>query len=53
MCTDEGCCDLFYGNVSLSPHNFLYLRHLAKITEEKISNKEFFKRKWILTPYLS
>ena len=22
-------------------------------TEEKISNKEFFKRKWILTPYLS
>ena len=21
--------------------------------EEKISNKEFFKRKWILTPYLS
>ena len=22
-------------------------------TEEKISNKEFFKRKWTLTPYLS
>ena len=22
-------------------------------TEEKIINKEFFKRKWILTPYLS
>ena len=22
-------------------------------TEEKISNKEFFKRKWILSPYLS
>ena len=22
-------------------------------TEEKISDKEFFKRKWILTPYLS
>ena len=22
-------------------------------TEENISNKEFFKRKWILTPYLS
>ena len=22
-------------------------------TEEKISNKQFFKRKWILTPYLS
>ena len=22
-------------------------------TEEKISNKEFFKTKWILTPYLS
>jgi len=22
-------------------------------TEEKISNKEFSKRKWILTPYLS
>jgi len=21
--------------------------------EEKISNKEFFKKKWILTPYLS